>query len=206
MTAERQPATRPELIVAVAAKLFDEAGYSNTSMEQMAKAVGLAKPSLYHYFPSKSAILMAIHESFIDPLIEKHRGRVASGLAPREQLVGAMTDILELMETQRGYVRVFFEHHRELPKDSRRAFGKKRHLYEDLIVQTIMEGRAQGTFLVEDPRLTALAIFGMCNWAYQWWVPGSGMSPEATAQIFASMIFDGIAKHADPAAVNAVPE
>jgi hypothetical protein len=29
-------------------------------------------------------------------------------------LLGAMTDIFGLMETHRGHVRVFFEHHREL--------------------------------------------------------------------------------------------
>jgi TetR/AcrR family transcriptional regulator, cholesterol catabolism regulator len=183
---------RTDLIVAIAARLFDEAGYANTTMEHIADAVGLAKPTLYHYFRSKSDILVQIHETFIDSLIDKHQRRVASGADPHQQLIGAMSDVLELMETHRGYVRAFFEHQRELPGELRHSFRKKRNFYRELVVQSVSDGCAQGDFAVEDPELAALALFGMCNWAYQWWVPGSGMSASATAESFASMLFHGI--------------
>lgn len=183
---------RADEIVRAAARLFDKAGYTNTSMAQIAQAVGLAKPTLYHYFASKADLLIAIHTSFMDPLIEKHEARLAAREGPEAQILGAMTDILELVENQRGHVRVFFEHHRELPRESRRLFMEKRVRYERAIMQAVADGAERGEFIVEDLRPTTLAIFGMCNWAYQWWQPGTGMSPAGIARLFANMIFYGL--------------
>jgi AcrR family transcriptional regulator len=106
---------RRQEIVRTAADLFDRAGYSSTTMEDIAHAVGIAKPTLYHYFKSKDEILFWIHEEFIDLLINRHEQRLQALLDPNQLLLEVMADILELMETHRGHVRVFFEHHRELP-------------------------------------------------------------------------------------------
>ena len=70
----------------------------------------MAKPTLYHYFRAKDEILRGIHETFIDLLLESKYERIRLGQAPADLLLGAMTDIFVLMETN---VRVFFEHHRE---------------------------------------------------------------------------------------------
>jgi AcrR family transcriptional regulator len=183
---------KPALIVETAARLFDTAGYSNTSMDAIAKEVGLAKPTLYHYFGSKADILIEIHESFIDPLIEAQLARLAQDATPMEQLVGAMTDILALMEHQRGHVRVFFEHHRELPPASKRSLVRRRERYQEMIVEIFRAGTEAGEFRAVDPEAAALAVFGMCNWAYQWWTPGKGLSPDEEAMRFASMLIDGI--------------
>jgi AcrR family transcriptional regulator len=188
---------KPALIVETAARLFDTAGYSNTSMDSIAKEVGLAKPTLYHYFGSKSDILIEIHETFIDPLIEAQLTRLAQDATPKEQLLGAMVDILSLMEYRRGHVRVFFEHHRELPTASKRSLVRRRVRYEEMMAEIFRAGTEAGEFREVDPEAAALAVFGMCNWAYQWWTPGKGLSPEAEAERFASMLIDGIGGRAD---------
>jgi AcrR family transcriptional regulator len=188
---------KPALIVETAARLFDTAGYSHTSMDAIAKEVGLAKPTLYHYFRAKSDILIEIHETFIDPLIEQQLTRLAQDATPKEQLVGAMTDILWLMEHRRGHVRVFFEHHRELPAASKRSLVRRRARYQGMIADIFRDGTRAGEFRDVDPEPAALAVFGMCNWAYQWWTPGTGLSPEDEAQRFASMLIDGIGAPAD---------
>jgi TetR/AcrR family transcriptional regulator, cholesterol catabolism regulator len=183
---------KPALIVETAARLFDTAGYSNTSMDAIAREVGLAKPTLYHYFRGKSDILIEIHETFIDPLIESQVTRLAQDATPKEQLVGAMTDILSLMEHRRGHVRVFFEHHRELPSASKRSLVRRRARYQEMMADIFRDGTRAGEFREVDPESAALAVFGMCNWAYQWWTPGKGLSPEVEAKRFASMLIDGI--------------
>lgn len=108
------PQQRHQQIVSEAAALFDEAGYTNATMDDLAKSVGVAKPTLYHYFRSKDEILQAIHEEFIDLLIMRHEQRAITGLGPEHLLREIMVDILDLMETHHGHVRVFFEHHRQL--------------------------------------------------------------------------------------------
>jgi AcrR family transcriptional regulator len=180
-------------IISTAARLFDEAGYANTSMEDLAKAVGIAKPTLYHYFGSKDEILFDIHEEFIDLLIARHRQRDAAGLSPEQLLLEVMADILELMETHGGHVRVFFEHYRELPVSAQETIKLKRDAYEQYVEAIFRTGRDSGLFRDLDPRLGALAMFGMCNWAYQWYHPGGKLRTRELAYTFWSFLVHGIA-------------
>lgn len=53
---------KKEQIVRKAMKLFDQFGYENTSMRQIAAAVGSGKASLYYYFKSKEEIFFRVIE------------------------------------------------------------------------------------------------------------------------------------------------
>lgn len=179
-------------IIDLAAELFDQHGYAKVSMEQIAVAAGVAKPTLYHYFRGKDQILRGIHESFIDVLLEQQEERRRLGLAPADLLLGAMTDIFGLMETRRGHVRVFFEHHRELPPAVREQIRTKRNRYQLLVREALAEGIDSGQFRAVDPDTATLAVFGMCNWAYQWWRPNSGAGSAHTAQKMWDLVLRGL--------------
>ncbi len=185
------PAERRQQIITLAASLFDQ-GYSSTTMDDIAREVGVAKPTLYHYFPSKDDILQAIHEEFIDLLISRHEARDGTGLRPEQLLLEAMADILELMETHHGHVRVFFEHHRELPAEARGPIRVKRDRYEQIVEGLIGEGIEIGVFRETDSHLATLATFGMCNWAYQWYRPGGSLRPREIAYQFWSYLVYGL--------------
>jgi hypothetical protein len=45
-------------------------------------------------------------------------------------------------------------------------------------------------------RLATLAVFGMCNWAYQWYRPGGALSPDALADFFFDLLFNGLGRDA----------
>ena len=60
--------TRSE-ISAVAAELFAEQGYQQTSLREIAERLGITKAALYYHFPSKSELL----SSLVEPLIEELR-------------------------------------------------------------------------------------------------------------------------------------
>ncbi|MGZ4538548.1 MAG: TetR family transcriptional regulator [Blastococcus sp.] len=186
------PEQRRQQIVSEAATLFDEAGYANATMDDIAKRVGVAKPTLYHYFNSKDEILQAIHEDFINLLITQHEQRRMTGLAPELLLLEVMGDVLELMETHRGHVRVFFEYHRQLPAKARPAIRQKRDLYEHMVEELIAAGIRRGSLKSVDPRLAMLATFGMCNWAYQWYRSGGDLLPREIAKHFWNYLMFGI--------------
>lgn len=56
-----------------AAALFDGQGYHATTMEDIAAAVGIAKPTLYHYYRPKAEILYAIHEECVSVVSSGNR-------------------------------------------------------------------------------------------------------------------------------------
>lgn len=180
-------------IITVAAQLFDESSFAGITMDDIAKRIGIAKPTLYHYYASKDEILHAIHEEFIELLLERHHSRADSGLRPEQLLLEAMADILELMQTHRGHVRVFFEHHRELAPDARRVVRAKRDEYEQLVERLIEESVQRDAFRPLDTRMATLAVFGMCNWAYQWYRTSGAVRPREIAYHFWNYIVFGFA-------------
>ncbi len=190
MPARVNPDVKRREVVAQAADLFDRAGYHTTNVAAVAEAAGLRKPTLYHYFSSKDEILFWIHEEFIDLLIEKQGAR--EGLTACESLLAIMVDVLDLMRTHRGHVRVFFEHHRELSAADQETIAAKRDAYRQLVEDVVARGVSSREFRDVDPRLTTLAVFGMCNWAYQWYRPDGPLESREIAAFFYDLLFNGL--------------
>lgn len=183
-------------IAKAAAKVFYKKGYLQTNVDQIAAAAGLRKPSLYHYFKSKTEILYAIHEEFIDVLIEKQKTRDDSQLTVRESLTQDMADTLGLLDSHYGHHRVFYENFDELPRNQRNIILAKNRDYYAAIEEKIERGIADGEIRDLPPRMIALAMFGACSWAYQWYHPGGAMTTREIAEMFASIFFDGIGRSA----------
>ena len=60
-------------ILSASTQLFAEKGFIGASISDIAEVVGVSKSSIYHYFPSKEAILHALIDSFakeVDGLIQ----------------------------------------------------------------------------------------------------------------------------------------
>jgi AcrR family transcriptional regulator len=63
--AERQPPPPParrEEVLETALELIAEHGVAGASLRRLAKKLGMSQPSLYHYFPSKDALITALLE------------------------------------------------------------------------------------------------------------------------------------------------
>ncbi|MEZ5175596.1 MAG: TetR/AcrR family transcriptional regulator [Acidimicrobiia bacterium] len=179
-------------IVDYAASLFDAEGYWQASMEQLAEAVGIAKPTLYHYFAGKDEILFRIHQEFIVDLIRRQEDPARRSMTPLDQLRAIMRDVLYLMEHKRGHVRVFFEHWRDLSETDRDVVMKQRDHYQMLVEQVIDEGMAEGSLRSLDIRLVTLGMFGMCNWAYQWYRADRRLSSAAVADFMFELLLEGL--------------
>jgi AcrR family transcriptional regulator len=176
-----------------AATLFEETGFHNTSMNAIAAAAGIRKPTLYHYFDSKAAILFGVHEGLINVMIEQQARRLNSNLAPTDAIYEFIADIIGLMRTHRGYVKAFIENVRELPPDMRRDISRKRAQYQSMLNDVLSAGMASGEFETGDPQLTSHAIFGMVNWAYQWYGEKSELSVREVATHFHRLVVHGLA-------------
>src|SRR6478609_278929 len=52
-----------EQLIDIAAELFDKKGYVQTSINDIARALGLGRSAVYHYFRNKEEILAALVEA-----------------------------------------------------------------------------------------------------------------------------------------------
>lgn len=193
MAAEDITVGRRAEIVAAASELFERVGYYNTSMDDIATAVGIKKPSLYHHVKSKGQIVAWIHNSLADDLLARLRQRVNDGESPSTTIYWVISDILHALHEKPGHLRVYFEHHREIPEEYRAEAHHKRDNYSHLVNEVIASGVRRGTFRTDNVSLTTLALFGMCNWAYQWYRPDGRMSVDQVAAHFWRQFLNGIA-------------
>jgi AcrR family transcriptional regulator len=181
-------------IVRAAARLFERKGYHNTGMDDIAEAVGLRKPTLYHYVRSKAEIVVWIHNDVMNPLLQRLETNVARDIDPREGLRQVVADILEIMETKPGHLRVYFENHRELPGPLQAEAAHQRDRYEGLVESLIEEGVRRGVFRKTRTRLTTLALFGITNWSYQWYRPGGELGSAEVADHLLDLFLHGVAQ------------
>ena len=174
------------------ATLFDEVGYHKASMQMLADKVGLGKPTLYHYFPSKNAMLFAMHEAHMSALLA---GLDEEDLAgdPLMRLRAACVDILRQIAEHPGYVRAFMDHYEDLQGKMRNQIRAQRNAYFDRVRGIISQGIDNGQFRRCDPDLTAFGFLGMCNWAYKWYPPmAKKKSPEEVADALCLPFFEGL--------------
>lgn len=182
-------------IVEAAALLFDRDGYAGTNIQTIAAAADLHKSTMYHYFQSKTDLLVQIHNDFMKLLFDQLESVPRDEVASDVRLQSVVEHIVGLMDTHRPYVRTFFEHYRELPPKERKAISTRRKLYEEAVVEMISDGTAAGIFRPIDPYYGAMVVFGACNWAYQWYGRTANL-PAATEAIW-DFLSNGL--RADPA-------
>lgn len=185
---------RRKNIIREAASLFERTGYFNTSMNDIAEAVGLSKSTLYYYMSSKEEILYLIHEEFLDHLASLHKSRLNTRMTSAQLMQEVTIDIIEQIDQYTGYVRAFFDHYRELNGEMKAKIKGKRDDYFRMIVDVIRQGVAQGEFETNDPVLTTLGFFGMCNYAYQWYKPDRGWRPREIGLHFWDIFMHGLSK------------
>jgi AcrR family transcriptional regulator len=91
---ERQTSvdSRRESVLSTAAALFRRRGFNGAGIDDIGAAVGLTGPSIFHYFPSKQAILTEIADTFLTAMEDAARttGTDASG----DELTDRLVDVV----------------------------------------------------------------------------------------------------------------
>ena len=182
---ERYDRRRAEVVLG-AARVFAQRGYDQTSVPELAEALGLAAGSLYHYFPSKEHLLRAICDQLMDPLLEQAEALLAEPREPAEQLRALVRLWVEHVVAHRDHMLVFqqerhvIEHGEQWRgvRDSRKRFER--------LVEGLLE-RVDGGGAV-DRRLALAALLGMVNHTAQWYRPRGRLTPEEIADGYADLL------------------
>jgi AcrR family transcriptional regulator len=100
---------RRQHIIEVAITQFSRTGYHNTSMTDIADAVGVTKPVLYQHFDSKRALYLEILRSVGQALVTAVTSTAATSTDGREQTERAMIAYFTWVDQHREAFSLLFE-------------------------------------------------------------------------------------------------
>jgi AcrR family transcriptional regulator len=158
------------------AALFAAHGYAATSLGEVADALGMSRPSLYHYFSSKEEILGRI----IDDLTKAGRQALADAdvkTGPPDEALARLVRCLIIPIAQTpGRYRMLWTADATLVSGARDQDDDLQRSVIRTMTTVIAKGVSSGVFRRCDQRLAAFSILGMINWAAWWYTPKRGPS------------------------------
>jgi AcrR family transcriptional regulator len=180
-----------ELILARAAELFARQGYHATSMNQVAAACALSKPTLYHYYRDKDAMLVQIAESHVTRLAALVDEVAALRLPPEPHLRELIRRIVaEYADAQHAH-RVLTEDVKFLPAADRQRILDEERMVVAGFVAVVGALRPELKQAALAKPMTML-LFGMVNWMFTWVKPGGALDHETLAPMVADLFLGGL--------------
>ncbi|WP_223637332.1 TetR/AcrR family transcriptional regulator [Planococcus sp. 4-30] len=173
--------------------LFEEKGFSETSIQDIVEAIGVTKGTFYYYFTSKEQLLMDIHLGYIDDLLERQEKIRQKQLSNREKVTQLIALLITDIANHGPSGKVFFREMRHLCEDNALEVKGKREKFRKNLEGIISDGMAQNEFRQGlEPDIITFAILGVTNWSYQWFNPTGGISADRLAAVYSDLILNGI--------------
>jgi TetR/AcrR family transcriptional regulator len=181
-------------ILAESARVFNRRGYHATTLDEIARAIGMTKPALYYYVKSKEDLLFQCHQRALDIATDAVRLAMVSAEAADERLRIVLTRYIEGMTAElSGFVVLL--HEGALSPALHRCILEQRDHYEGMLRTIVEQGIETGVFVPCDPKLVCFAILGALNWIPRWYSPEGPASSREIAAAFAEFFVRGLMRH-----------
>jgi TetR/AcrR family transcriptional regulator, cholesterol catabolism regulator len=178
-------------IVDVAAELFREKGFVATSLEDIAREVGMYKGSLYHYIASKEDLLFAVVREPAQQILDELRELAELDLPPSEKIRRLMRSHVKVLEENFTYASVYLEE--VAGRHRSEEWSAMDREYIKAIIDVIDEGKRRGEFGASvDARITTLALIGSLNWLTHWYHPDGKLKGAEIADKFCDIFLVGM--------------
>jgi AcrR family transcriptional regulator len=175
-----------------AATLFDERGYAETRLQDIAASVGLSRPTIYYYFNSKEDILIALLWDMIS--VDKVLEPVSdASLSPYQRLRELMIRIGMQVVEKPARVRIFNRNLSQLPRDVVREFTAVRHRLREALTRALSDAMDAGQVRTIDPELTTSIIFGAITGMPSWYHSPDGTFDREILDAVVDILLSGVA-------------
>ncbi len=188
-------------ILAAARRLFMSRGYRAVSTRDIAEAVGVTQPALYHHFGGKEALYVAVMEAELGTISGEMRAQVRADASARERLVAIATVLAGRGEHDLS--QMFHDLRHEISAENRRRIGQAFHeamlspilavieaaVAEDLIAPEVsgLERGEAAMLLMSNVRLLVMSGGGPAG--------GVDRSPETIGRLAVALFIGGLAPH-----------
>jgi TetR/AcrR family transcriptional regulator, cholesterol catabolism regulator len=203
MTQQATTSRREELL-AIAAELFAQRGFKNTTVRDIADAAGILSGSLYHHFDSKESMVDEILSTFQGDLFRRYDEVAASDLDARDKFESVIRISFEAIHDHHSEVAIYQNDASYLAEFERFGYLEERNAQlRRLWVGLLEEGVRSGAFR---PDLDTEVVYRFIRdtvWvAVRWYRPDGDLSAHDVADQYLSILLDGIAARRRPVKKN----
>lgn len=182
----RVVSTGRERILDEAAELFLSNGYGDTSLRQIASAVGIQPASIYHYFSSKEALFTEILRigigyttSAFDAVSSRLTNQPREGVSPQQALLAHIEAHLTALFEHGPYTAANIVVFPVAPPAVKAAIVPIRDKYEqrwDTLLQSLAASHLLDPNL--DVRMARRILLGSINSTVEWFTPTTPTTPD----------------------------
>lgn len=170
-----------------ALQVFYERGYHGASIRAIAKRAGIGVATLFHYHPSKAAILEHIVNGAADAM-QRDLDRALAGVEdPTERLVAATRTLVIASIVRQRESFVAQSEFRSLGREDYERNREKRRRIQGTFGAIVEAGIAAGRFSSEHPKDVARSVVVLGTSVALWYSEGQGSSAEQVADAHVEM-------------------
>lgn len=152
-------------VLAGAREVFLTQGFEGASVDDIARAAGVSKATLYSYFPDKRLMFLEVAKAECCRQVLGAESRISAKVALKDALLIAAVTLVEFFTSQ-FYLRMF----RVVVAESERFPELGRQFYEtgpamarERMVEYLTEAEARGEVQIDDKALAADMFGEMCR-------------------------------------------
>src|SRR5512137_1063513 len=176
-----------------ATRLFAEKGYASASIADLARACGISKALMYHYYRDKEDLLADIALSYIDRLASIVDDVAAQQLPPAAHLRRLVDAFMAEYEHSAARHRVLVQDVKYLERAHRsRVLARQRKVvdgFAGVIAQLAPEASR-----AELAKPLTMILFGMINWTFTWLKDRGPLTYSDMAPLVADLFLGGIGR------------
>jgi AcrR family transcriptional regulator len=174
------------------AEVFAKHGYDRASMAEVARACGVSKALLYHYYVNKAELLFDILHAHLQELVDAVHA-VDQTLAPRGRLRALIGALLEAYRDADNEHKIQLNELSKLPAKRQKALTDMERELVRVFAESIA---AMNPALADDKALlkpVTMSLFGMVNWHYMWFREGKALTRADYADLVTTLVVEGAA-------------
>ncbi|MDT4932618.1 MAG: hypothetical protein QOK11_510 [Pseudonocardiales bacterium] len=181
-----------EQVLLVAARTFTERGYDGTSMDELARKLGITKSAIYHHVSGKDELLRLATDRALDGLSAVTAEATAMDGPAIDRLEHVVRRSVEVLVDELPFVTLLLRVRGNTTVE-RRALARRREI-DHAISALVAQAEADGDVRPDvDPALTARLLFGMVNSLVEWYRPTrNGVGKAELAEAVCKIAFSGL--------------
>lgn len=187
----REREIKRDAVVRAAARAFNQRGYHNTSLADIARDLEVSKPTIYYYVRNKEDLLYQCFRAGLAGVEAAFAAVRHSKRPARERLGIVLRRYAEAIASDFGWCMIRADDHDLSDALSRDIRELKSGIDQD-IRRLIRAGIEDGSIADCDSKMTAFALAGALNSIGHWYRAGQSLTPEQIAEAFVGVFEQGL--------------